>query len=336
MSIEQWSFGTTQDGVPVDGYTITNKNGLSIEVIEYGANLISCKTPNRDGVIEEITLAFPTLTPYESDSAYLGATVGRVANRIGKGRFSLEGRGYTLAQNDGTNHLHGGPKGLSRQVWKSKIIQGEGWQGISLSIRSPHGEEGYPGNLLVTLHYRLTDKNELIMEYLAESDATTPVNLTNHTYWNLCGSLASPENHTLAIQSDSRLELDSELIATGKILPLEETTYDLRKPKQLKDGPAGGFDTYYILNGEQPAVRVHDPKSGRVLTLKTDTPGVQIYTADKLDPVELRRGRAYAGAAICLEPGAYTDFVNNAHFPQSLATPEQPYRQKSVLSFSVE
>ncbi len=336
MICNRWYFGETTDGEPVYGYSIENSNGIAIDVMEYGANLLSCKTPNRDGVIEEITLGYASLNDYERDDAYLGATVGRWANRIKQGEFLLEGSIYRLPKNDGENHLHGGPKGFSRRVWKSEPIQGDTWIGVAFTIHSASGDMGYPGNVTLTAHYRLTQENELIIEYFAETDQATPINITNHTYWNLNGSLESPQNHSVTIDANAILELDDQNIPTGKIVPLEATPYDLRKPQELSNSPVNGFDAFYILNGNQSAARVVSPKSGRVITLKTDAPGVQFYTAGHLQQVQLRRGKAYAGAGFCLEPGAYNDAVNNPHFPQSIATPEEPYRHKSVITFSVD
>lgn len=337
MSIETWDFGKTIDGTPVKGYTVTNQNGIAIKVIEYGAYLTSCKTPDREGTIEEITLGYSTLKEYETHNGYLGATVGRWANRIKSGQFTLNGTTYNLPKNNGKNHLHGGPQGLSQQVWKSEIIQGANWEGVSFSVYSPDGAEGYPGNLQLTVHYRLTDSNELIFEYLGEVDRPTPVNITNHAYWNLNGAPErSPLNHRIQINGNATLELDNELIPTGKVISLDNNPYDLRTPTLLKDAPKSGFDAFYVLDGQQPAAKAYSPDSGRMLTMKTDAQGIQFYTASQMEAREVQNGVAGPGSAFCFEPGAYNDSVNNENFPQSIATPENPYRQKTVILFSVE
>ena len=346
MSIEKTSFGETEDGQEIDLYTCTNVNGLVVKLTNYGAIVVSVETPDRDGKLANITLGFDKLDGYLQRHPYFGATVGRYCNRIAKGKFTLDGQEYTLATNNGENHLHGGVAGFDKQVWKAEEVQTADSVGIKFTRRSPDGEEGYPGNLDVTASYILTNSNTLRMEFTAMTDKATPCNLTNHNYWNLAGAgSGTNENHELQLESDKYLPVDDGLIPTGELADVKGTPLDFSSPhkigermKQIDADPVG-YDHCFVLRSQDGslalAARVKDPSSGRVMEIHTTQPGIQLYSGNFLDGSEGAGGYNQYGA-FCLETQHYPDSPNQPEFPTTILKPGEKYKQSTIHTFSVE
>lgn len=333
-AIMKSDFGKTPEGVAVDQYTLTNGNGLQAKIMTYGATWTHMLTPDRDGKMGDILLGFDTLEPYLKGHPYFGSTVGRVGNRIAKGQFWLNGKKYQLAINNGPNHLHGGLKAFDKMVWKAMPTE----DGVAFSLHDPDGSNGYPGNLDVTVIYTLTDDDELRIEYMATSDAPTPLNLTNHAYFNL-GTPASGtvEDHVVQLFADHYTPVDDTLIPTGRIAAVRETPYDFRKPRPIG---STDYDHNWVLRGPtddfKPVARVWDPQSGRVLEIFSDQPGVQFYTGNFLDgTLTGKDGVAYPRhGAFCLETQHFPDSVNHANFPSVILEPGEVYRTVTVHRFS--
>jgi aldose 1-epimerase len=327
LSVTKERWGTMPDGTAVDLYTLTNTNGLRVKMVNRGAAITSVEVPDRAGQVANITLGPETFERYLAGRSPLGATIGRYANRIANGRFAIDGVEYTLARNNGPNHLHGGRVGFDRVVWKGEPIQGDGWVGVALSYLSRDGEEGYPGNLAVTVRHTLSEAGELRLAYEATTDKPTHVNLTNHAYWNLAGGAGDVLGHLVTIHADQYLPVDAGLIPLGDPKPVEGTPMDFTTPKtigsrlgQLK----GPYDHCYVLRKEPGqtmslAARVVEPTSGRVLEVLTTQPGVQFYTGN-------RRG-------LCLETQHYPDSPNRPGYPSTLLRPGQKYSQATVYRF---
>lgn len=340
------SMGKTADGTNVDLYTLTNRNGLRAKIMTYGATLIAVETPDRNGQIANVTLALDSLQDYLKGHPCLGSTIGRFANRIAKGRFSIGGTQYTLATNNGPNHLHGGIRGFDKVVWKAKPIEAKGAVGATFTYNSADGEEGYPGNLTATVTYSLTDDDELKMEYSATTDQTTVVNLTNHTYWNLAdGGAGDVLQQELMINADHYLPADAGLIPSGEIRSVNNTPLDFTQPKAIGSHIAelGGYDHCFVLNkkegesGPSLAARAVAPKSGRVMEVFTTEPGIQLYTANGLDGRLHGGGRAFKKFfGFCLEAQHYPDSPNQPQFPTTLLKPGETYRQLTVHKFRVQ
>lgn len=343
MKTERFAFGTLKTGEKVEGIRIDNKKGLEFSLINYGATIISLKMADREGNKEECVLGFDNIGDYEEHPAYFGATIGRVGNRIGGAGFSLDGARYNLCPNDNErNHLHGGARGFDKVLWDLEVMEEEDhWAGIRCSYLSPDGEENYPGNLKVEVQYILTETNQLIMEYWARTDKRTPVNLTNHTYWNLSGEHKETiHGHRLQIEADSYLPVDDMSIPTGELRDVEGTSFDFRNLKDL--GPAlkaeGGFDHNFNLSPQKerkPLNRMyveHRP-SGRAMEIKTTEPGVQFYSGNFLH--QLKDKGLDDHYALCLETQMYPDSVNKNHFPSTILNPDEMYRQKTVHKFSL-
>jgi aldose 1-epimerase len=343
-------FGKTADGTPVEIYTLTNANGVEMKAMTYGCIITSLKVPDRTGKVADVVLGYDTLDGYLKDSPYFGAVVGRYGNRIAKGQFTLDGKTYKLATNNGPNHLHGGNKGFDKAVWKAAWKNGAQGVGVIFSRTSPDGEEGYPGNLQVTVTYTLTDKNELVVEYHATTDKATPVNLTQHSYFNLAADEGDILGHELTIDADRYTPVDDTLIPTGELASVAGTPFDFRKPGtigarinadnvQLKNGK--GYDHNWVLNrsgsGLQHAVHVVEPKSGRTLDIATTEPGVQFYSGNFLDgTLKGKGGRVYTQrSGFCLETQHYPDSPNHPTFPTTTLQPGQAYSSKTVFAFSV-
>ncbi len=341
-------FGKTSDGKAVEIYTLTNANGVEIKAMTYGCIITSLKVPDRAGTFGDIVLGYDTLDGYLKDSPYFGAVVGRYGNRIAKGRFTLDGRTYSLATNNGPNHLHGGNKGFDKVVWNAAEKRSADGVGVTFSRVSPDGEEGYPGNLQVTVTYTLTDKNELIVEYHAGTDKATPVNLTQHSYFNLAADDGDILAHQLTIDADRYTPVDATLIPTGQPATVAGTPFDFRKPtaigaridsddSQLKNG--NGYDHNWVLNrtgsAVQHAVRVLEPRSGRVIDIATTEPGVQFYSGNFLDgSIKGKGGRVYKRrSGFCLETQHYPDSPNHPNFPSTILQPGQTYASKTVFTF---
>ena len=340
------SFGTVS-GQNVEMFTLRNAHGVEVKATSYGAIITSIVTPDRNGRPGDIVLGFDTIEGYLKDSPYFGAVVGRYGNRIAKGRFTLDGRTYPLATNNGPNHLHGGLKGFDKVVWTAEPLQGK--TGVAFSRRSPDGEEGYPGNLDVRITYELTDRNELVMDYHATSDKATPVNLTQHSYFNLAGE-GDILGHQLMIAADRYTPVDTTLIPTGDLAPVEGTPFDFRTAtaigaridqanEQLKNG--GGYDHNWVLTrkgaSRQLAARVVEPKTGRTLEVSTTEPGVQFYSGNFLDgKVVGKGGRAYQRrSGLCLETQHFPDSPNQPKFPSTILRPGGAYESQTVFTFGV-
>jgi aldose 1-epimerase len=351
MNIEQSVFGKTPDGEEVKVYTLRNANGVVLKLIDYGAAIQSLKVPDKNGEPLEMQLGYKTLDEYLKYGSHFGCAVGRFANRIAGGKFTLDGKEYTLAKNNGPNHLHGGPTGFGRRVWKSELVQAPKGAAVRFTYRSKDGEEGYPGNLEVSIVYSLSDgQNELTISYSAKTDQTTVVNLTNHAYWNLSGADSGDVLDTaLMINADKVLDVDKTLIPTGKIPSVTGTPLDFMQPKTIgrdiaalkKDNKGGGYDHCYVLNkrptrefAPQLAARATSPKSGITMEVSTTEPGVQLYTANHLDGSPASAGAPQHGA-FCLETQHYPDSPNRPDFPTTILKPGETYRQITVHRFSL-
>jgi aldose 1-epimerase len=341
-------FGTMPDGKAVESFTITNANGIEVTAIPYGAIITSLKTPDRSGQRGDIVLGFDSLDGYLKEHPYFGAIVGRYGNRIAGGRFTLGGQTYTLAKNNGANSLHGGIKGFDKVLWEAAPL---GSNAVVFSRTSADGEEGYPGNLKVRVTYTLTDKNELIVDYFATTDKATPVNLTQHSYFNLsAGKSEDILGHELTINADRYTPVDATLIPTGELASVQGTPFDFRKPvaigkridadhPQLANGK--GYDHNWVLNrtgsGLQLAARVVDPASGRTLEVRTTEPGMQFYAGNFLDgTLKGKGGQVYKRrSGFCLETQHFPDSPNQPKFPSTTLKPGQEYRSQTVFTFGV-
>ncbi|HXW04071.1 MAG TPA: aldose epimerase family protein [Vicinamibacterales bacterium] len=343
------SFGRMPGGEPVDLYTLTNAAGVEIRAITLGGIITHLRVPDRSGQFADVVLGFDQLDGYMKDHPYFGAIVGRYGNRIAGGRFTLDGRTYTLATNNGPNHLHGGNKGFDKVLWTA--APATAGAGVVFRRLSPDGEEGYPGNLDVTITYTLNDTNELVVEYHATTDKPTPVNLTQHSYFNLSGQPGTDIlDHELTIDADRYTPVDASLIPTGELAPVSGTPFDFRKPAavgaridqphpQLKNGL--GYDHNFVLNrkgpGLQRAARVVHQGSGRTLEIHTTEPGVQFYSGNFLDgTLAGKGGQAYKHrAGLCLETQHFPDSPNQPSFPSTILRPGDEYRTRTVFRFGV-
>lgn len=342
-------FGTMPDGTLVEAYTLKNAGGIEVKAIGYGAIITSLKVPDRSGNVADVVLGFENLDGYLKGHPYFGAIVGRYGNRIGKGQFTVHGKTYSLAKNNGPNHLHGGVTGFDKVLWTTAVVSGE--NAVTFTRTSPDGEEGYPGNLSTKITYTLTDRNELIVDYHATTDKATPVNLTQHSYFNLAGDGAGDIlGHEVTINADRYTPVDDTLIPTGELASVEGTPFDFRKPTaigarisadhpQLKAGR--GYDHNWVLNrsgeGLQLAARVVEPKTGRTLEVSTQEPGVQFYTGNFLDgSLTGKGGHVYAHrTGFCLETQHYPDSPNKPNFPSTILRPGQEYKTRTVFTFGV-
>jgi aldose 1-epimerase len=344
-SIEKTSFGRMPDGTAVDAYVLKNKNGLLAKVITYGALLTEMHIPDRNGKMGDITLGFDNLKQYLDGHPYFGATIGRYANRIAKGKFSLDGRTYTVVTNNGPNHLHGGLKGFDKVVWKAEIVGNTAGASVRFTYISRDGEEGYPGTLTATVTYTLTDDNELRLDYTSATDKPTVVNVTNHAYWNLADG-GDILGHVLELHADRYTPVDDTLIPTGAIAPVQGTIMDFTKPlpigsriRQLTNIPQGYDHNYVLRSGGGKlalAARVEEPKTGRVLEIHTTEPGIQFYSGNFLDgTLKGKRGVVYQQHhAFCLETDHFPDSPNQANFPSVTLRPGQIYRQTTIHRFT--
>jgi aldose 1-epimerase len=346
MSIQKKSFGKLADGSPVTLFTLRNAGRLKAAVMNFGATLVSLETPDRKGQLADVILGFDTLEDYVTrNGPYFGNIVGRFANRIAKGRFTLDGVEYRLATNNGPNHLHGGLKGFDKVYWQAEASDGRE-PAVKFTYLSRDGEEGYPGNLSVTVVYTLTDKNELRIKYTAKTDIATPLNLTSHAYFNLAGS-GDVLAHELMIAAEQYLPVDDTLIPTGEIKSVKGTPMDFTRPMAIGSrfaqlgGDPGGYDHCYVLksDGRKPALaaRVLEPESGRVMEVSTTEPGMQLYTGNFLDDtINGKCARAYRRhAGFCLETQHFPDSVNQPQFPSVILRPGPPYSQKTLFRFRV-
>lgn len=349
MGIEKRSFGKTAAGEPVTLFTCTNSHSLVLKLSDYGATVVAVETPDKNGKLANINLGFDSQAKHEAHGAFFGATVGRFANRIAKGQFTLDGKTYKVATNNGANHLHGGLRGFDKVMWKAEPIESGDAVGVKFSYRSKDGEEGYPGNLDVTVTYTLTNSDELKMEYTAATDKATVLNLTNHNYWNLAGAgQGTILDHQLQLMADQYVPVDLGGIPTGKLADVKGTVMDFTTPHTIGerigklpaqgDNP-GGYDHNYVLRGQDGkltlAARVKEPKSGRVMEVYTTQPGVQLYTGNYLDG-DAKNGGHPKNAAFCLETQHYPDSPNQPSFPSTVLKPGEKFHQVTVHKFSAE
>ncbi len=357
MSVTKEAYGKLPDGTQIDQYTLCNPSGLRVKIITYGAIITAVETPDRNGKVENITLHRDSLADYREvgkdgkpTTPYFGATVGRYGNRIAKGRFTLDGKEYKLAVNNGPNALHGGLIGFDKVVWQAEpfrtvTFERDDTAGVVFSYTSPDGDEGYPGTLKTKVTYSLNDKDELQMDYEATTDKATVLNLTNHTYWNLAGAgKGDMLKHELMINADRVLPVDSTLIPLGRLDAVQGTAFDFTTPKPIGRDMAqveGGYDHCYVLKREGEglslAARVTEPTSGRVMEVYTTQPAVQFYGGNFLDGTITADGKAYGKHfALCLETQHYPDSPNQKDFPTTVLKPGETYKQTTVHKFSVQ
>jgi len=353
QSITAEPFGTTPEGEAVQLFTLTNANGIEIKAISYGGIITSLKTPDREGTLGDIVLGFDDLQSYLDGSPYFGAIIGRYGNRIGGAAFQLDGVTYTLPANDGQNSLHGGDKGFDKVVWAGEPFDNQDGVGVVFRYTSPDGEEGYPGTLEVAVTYTLTSSDELIVDYHATTDKATPVNLTQHSYFNLKDAGASEIlGHELTLAADEYTPVDATLIPTGELAPVEGTPFDFRTPhtigerigaedQQLEFG--GGYDHNWVLNGTPAdgmtlAARVYEPTTGRTLEILTTEPGIQFYSGNFLDGTLTGKGGVVYQyrTGFCLETQHFPDSPNKPQFPSTILRPGEGYTTRTIFRFGTE
>ncbi|MGD9126813.1 MAG: aldose epimerase family protein [Planctomycetia bacterium] len=351
--ITETAWGMLPDGTPVGLYTLTNSRGMTAVVSNYGALLTSLIVPDRDGKMQDVVLGYDTLEGYLGDFAHLGAVVGRFGNRIAGGRFTLDGVEYTLAVNNGPNHLHGGIKGFDRVVWQATPRETDDGPAVELTYRSVDGEEGYPGNLDVKITYTLRDENALAVRYEATTDRATPINLTQHSYFNLAGQGEGDIlDHVLMIDADAITPVDDTFIPIGEFRPVEGTPFDFRQPTSIGQRVddetdeqirlASGYDHNFVLNRKESkklrlAARVTEPTSGRVMEVLTTEPGVQLYIGGCLGGIVGKGGKTYQPRyAFCLETQHFPDSPNQPNFPSAILRPGEKYDTRTVFRSSID
>jgi aldose 1-epimerase len=345
MEVVKESFGKTEDNQEVFLYTLTNANGVVARVTNYGCILTSLSVPDKDGNFEDIVLGFDNLQSYLDGHPYFGAIVGRYGNRIAKGKFSVDGMEYTLAVNNGENHLHGGLVGFDKVVWEvEEVVSNEKGQSILFSYLSKDMEEGYPGNLTVKILYSLTADNEFTIEYEATTDKACPVNLSHHSYFNLNAGKSNVHDHEMMINADRYVVVDESLIPTGELRPVEGTPMDFLTPHTIGsriEQVEGGYDHTYVLNESSSdmilVARVTEPVSGRIMEVFTSEPGVQFYTGNFLDgTLTGKNGIVYEKQfGFCLETQHFPDSPNQPDFPSTLLRPGETYFHLTRYKFSV-
>ena len=344
-------FGQLPDGRRVELFTLTNPQGIEVRAMTYGAIITSIRTPDRNGTQADIVLGFDSLSGYLAGSPYFGAVVGRYANRIAGGRFTLDGVTYQLARNNGPNSLHGGDRGFDKVLWNAEPFQNDSAMGVTFRYESPDGEEGYPGTVRVQVIYTLTATNELSVDYEATTDKATPINLSQHTYWNLHGEgRGDILDHVLTLNASEFTPVDSTLIPTGLIASVAGMPFDFRRStaigarinesnEQLRFGK--GYDHNWVIDRDSQgtlvlAARLEDPVSGRRLEISTTEPGVQFYTGNFLDgSLKGKGGRPYGHrTGLCLETQHFPDSPNHANFPSTILRPGQRYQSRTEFVFS--
>jgi aldose 1-epimerase len=350
--VRKESFGKTGDGRPVDLYTLTNAHGVEVRAMTYGGIIVSLRVPDKSGNLGDIVLGHEKAEGYMPNPTYFGVIVGRYANRIANGTFTLDGVKYTLPKNDGPNSLHGGTEGFNQKIWEAKEFKNAKGVGVAFSYLSKDGEEGYPGNLKVNVSYTLTDENKLIVDYEATTDKATPINLSQHSYFNLAGEGSGDIlGHHLMLNADRFTPVDKTLIPTGELRPVKGTPFDFTKPtaigarinqddEQLVVGK--GYDHNWVLNrkgdGLSLAARVHEPTSGRVLEVFTTEPGIQFYSGNFLDgTITGKQGHVYKlRYGLCLETQHFPDSPNHPDFPSPILRPGKKFQSQTVFKFSTE
>jgi aldose 1-epimerase len=351
-SIMKENFGTMPDGKKADLYTLTNSNGLIAKITNYGCIVTELHVPDRNGKIDDVVLGYDSLDDYIKETPYFGAVVGRYGNRIAKGKFTLNGQEYTLAVNNDKNHLHGGIVGFDKVLWHAEAMHSDDGPALKLSYISPDGEEGYPGNLSCTVIYTLTNNDELMISYEARTDKATPINLTQHSYFNLEGHNAGDIlDHEIMINADHFTPVDSTLIPTGELKPVKDTPMDFKTStaigaridqddQQLEFG--GGYDHNWVLNNKNGdfalACSVYEPKTGRVMDTYTTEPGMQFYAGNFLDGSNVGKNDAVYNHrnGFCLETQHFPDSPNQPDFPSVILEPGKKYQQLTAYRFSVK
>ena len=352
LKIDKIQFGETMDGTGVDQFILSNNNGMEIRIITYGGIITSWTAPDKNGNYKDIVLGYNTLAEYEAETPYFGALIGRYGNRIAKGKFSLDNQEYTLAVNNGVNHLHGGLKGFDKVVWDAKTIVSDSTVSLELSYLSKDMEEGYPGNLETKVTYTLNNKDELSVNYEATTDKPTIVNLTQHSYFNLTADFNKDIlGHELVINADSFLPVDKTLIPTGEFRDVTGTPFDFKTSKaigthidneniQLKNGL--GYDHCWVLNDQDNGVRfvasAYEPVSGRLLEVFSDEPGIQFYSGNFLDGTlpSKNKGMYQHRTGFCLETQHYPDSPNQKNFPSVILKPGEKYKSKTVFRLAIK
>lgn len=353
VTIVKKSFGVASDSINVDIYTLTNQNNMEVNIITYGGIITSLKVPNKAGKIEDVVLGYNSLEEYEKSSPFFGALIGRYGNRIAKGKFTLDGTEFTLATNDGKNHLHGGVKGFDKVIWRAVETKSDSLSAsLVLNYISKDLEEGYPGNLNTLVTYTLTNENVLEVKYEATTDKKTIVNLTQHSYFNLSGDFSKPIlDHDITINADKFIPVDATLIPTGELKDVSNTPFDFRvsktigqdinaKDEQLKRGL--GYDHCWVLNNQNEGMRLastaYHKESGRLLEVFSDEPGIQFYTGNFLDgTLPSKQGETYKyRTGFCLETQHYPDSPNQKDFPSVVLNPGEKYRTTTSFKFSVK
>ena len=344
ITIDKIKWGTVENK-EVDLYTIKNKNGFEVKITNYGGIITSILAPDKNGKYEEVVLGFDSLAPYLKENPYFGSLIGRYANRIAKGKFRLNGIEYTVATNNGPNHLHGGIKGFNKQVWDVlNEYSSPDSAGLTLTYLSKDMEEGYPGDLFVTVNYTITSNNEIKIRYHAQTDKPTVLNLTNHSYFNLTSCKEDVLNHLITINADSITPVDSTLIPTGAIVPVKGTDFDFTTARTIGkriNSIIGGYDMNYVLrkgNGQiKMAATVYEPSSGRVLEVYTTQPGIQFYSGNFLDgSLTGHNGTVYLKYyGLCLETQHFPDSPNHPNFPTTILNPEKKYNQLTIYRFKI-
>ena len=351
LKIEKTDFGKLPDGQAAELYTLKNANGMEAKITNYGVIITHLTTPDSSGVFDDVVLGYDSLAGYLKSSPYFGAIVGRYGNRIAKGKFTLDGKTYTLAVNNMVNHLHGGTVGFDKVLWKAEPIEGEE-PALKLSYVSKDGEEGYPGNLNVTVTYTLQKNNSLKIDYTATTDKATVVNLTNHTYFNLTGAKRDILDHQLTLNADRFLPVNETLIPTGELKPVAGNVFDFTKAtaigarindlkdQQIKYG--GGYDHCWVLNKKDKelslAATVYEPTTGRIMEVQTTEPAIQFYTGNFLDgSITGKKGTNYPKRfALCLETEHYPDSPNQSAFPTVVLKPGETYQTTTIYTFSAK
>ena len=346
-------FGTMPDGTAIEIFTLKNSSGMEVRTIPYGAIIVSIRVPDRSGRLDDVVIGHDNLQGYLTASRFFGAVVGRFGNRIAKGKFALDGRTYELAVNNGPNHLHGGVKGFDKVVWQAEPFSNGTGSGVIYRYVSADGEEGYPGRLDVRVTYTLTERNQLIVEYLATTDKATPINLTQHSYFNLAGDgVRDVLDHVVQINADRYTPVDATKIPTGELAPVAKTPFDFRTPMAIGARIAdahpqitigGGYDHNFVLNRTAGGARlewaasVFDPSTGRMLTVSTTEPGLQLNTANALDgSITGKAGHVYrARYGLCLETQHFPDSPNQPSFPSTILRPGETFRSRTDFEFGI-
>jgi aldose 1-epimerase len=345
--VEKAHFGNMADGAEVSLFTLKNSKGITCKITDYGGIITEMDVPDRAGNTADVVLGYDDFERYQKNGPYFGAIVGRVANRIGGAQFTVDGQTYKLAKNDRNNQLHGGIKGFDKKLWKAEPSSTKDAAILKLTYISPDGEEGYPGNLNTIVTYTLNNQNELRLDYRATTDKATPINLSNHSYWNLLGS-NSVLDHVLTLNADKYTPTDKTLIPTGEIVPVKGTPLDFTTPHPIgsrlsEPGRNGrGYDNNFVLNsgGKKLAMaaKVYEPVTGRVMEVWTDQPGVQFYTPNFGEALQkTKNSPVFKGnCAFCLETENFPDAINHTNFPPSILRPGQTYKQTMICRFSTQ